>query len=180
MAGWHHWLDGHHSMDSSLDESEWTPGVGDGQGGLACWDSCARKESDTTERLIWSDHIIEYVPRSEIVGSCNSSHFLRNLYTDFYMVIPICCCCSVTSHVQLFATPCTAACQALLSKLCPGICSNSCPLCQWCYLTMSSSASIFFCLQSFPGSESLQYSHLQCRRVLFSPYSCQHLCSIFW
>ena len=29
MAGWHHWLDGH--------ESEWTPGVGDGQRGLACW-----------------------------------------------------------------------------------------------------------------------------------------------
>ena len=27
MAGWHRWLDGF--------ESEWTPGVGDGQGGLA-------------------------------------------------------------------------------------------------------------------------------------------------
>ena len=47
LAGWHHWLDGH--------ESEWTPGVGDGQGGLACCDSRGRKESDTTERLIWSD-----------------------------------------------------------------------------------------------------------------------------
>ena len=32
-----------------------TPGVGDGQGGLACCDSWGRKESDTTERLIWSD-----------------------------------------------------------------------------------------------------------------------------
>ena len=30
MAGWHHWLNGR--------ESEWTPGVGDGQGGLACCD----------------------------------------------------------------------------------------------------------------------------------------------
>ena len=49
MAGWHHWLDGH--------ESEWTPGVGAGQGGLACCDSWGRKESDTTERLIWSDLI---------------------------------------------------------------------------------------------------------------------------
>ena len=47
MAGWHHWLDGH--------ESEWTPGVGDGQGGLACCGSWGRKESDTTEWLIWSD-----------------------------------------------------------------------------------------------------------------------------
>ena len=49
MAGWHHWLDG--------PESEWTPGVGDGPEGLACCDSWGRKESDTTERLIWSDLI---------------------------------------------------------------------------------------------------------------------------
>ena len=47
MAGWHHRLNGH--------ESGWTPGVGDGQGGLACCNSWGRKESDTTERLIWSD-----------------------------------------------------------------------------------------------------------------------------
>ena len=47
MAGWHHWLDGR--------ESQWTPGVGDGQGGLACCNSWGRKESDTTERLLWSD-----------------------------------------------------------------------------------------------------------------------------
>ena len=49
MAGWHHWLDGH--------ESEWTLGVGDGQGGLACCNSWGRKESDTTEQLVWSDLI---------------------------------------------------------------------------------------------------------------------------
>ena len=47
MAGWHHWLDGH--------ESEWTPGVGDGQGGLACCDSWDRKELDMTERLNWTE-----------------------------------------------------------------------------------------------------------------------------
>ena len=47
MAGWHHRLDGH--------ESEWTPGVGDGQGGLACCDSWGPKESDTTERLNWTE-----------------------------------------------------------------------------------------------------------------------------
>ena len=40
------WLDG--ITDS---ESEWTPVVGDGQGGLACCDSWSRKESDTTEQL---------------------------------------------------------------------------------------------------------------------------------
>ena len=36
MAGWHHWLDGC--------ESQWTPGVGDGQGGLVCCDSWGCKE----------------------------------------------------------------------------------------------------------------------------------------
>ena len=47
MAGWHHRLDEH--------EFEWTLGVGDGQGGLACCNSWDRKESDTTERLNWTD-----------------------------------------------------------------------------------------------------------------------------
>ena len=47
MAGWHHWLDGR--------ESGWTPGVGDGQGGLACCSSWGRKESDTTELLNWTE-----------------------------------------------------------------------------------------------------------------------------
>ena len=36
-------------------ESEWTPGVGDGQEGLACCGSWGRKESDTTERLNWTE-----------------------------------------------------------------------------------------------------------------------------
>ena len=48
MAGWHHGLDGH--------ESEWTPGDSDGQGGLACCDSWGHKESDTIERLNWTEH----------------------------------------------------------------------------------------------------------------------------
>ena len=47
MAGWHHWLDGR--------ESEWTLGVGDGQGGLVCCDSWGRKQSDMTERLNWTE-----------------------------------------------------------------------------------------------------------------------------
>ena len=51
MAGWHHWLDGH--------EFEWTPGIGDGQGGLVCCDSWGRKESDTTEQLNWTEMICD-------------------------------------------------------------------------------------------------------------------------
>ena len=47
MAGRHHRLDAH--------EFGWTPGVGDGQGGLACCDPWGHKESDTTERLNWTE-----------------------------------------------------------------------------------------------------------------------------
>ena len=47
MAGWLHGLDER--------ESEWTPGDGDEQGGLACCDSLGHKESDMTERLNWAE-----------------------------------------------------------------------------------------------------------------------------
>ena len=47
MAGWHHGLNGR--------EFEWTSGVGDGQGGLACCNSWVRKELDVTERLNWTE-----------------------------------------------------------------------------------------------------------------------------
>ena len=47
MVGWHHRLNGH--------EFGWTPGVGDGQGGLVCCNSWGRKESDMTERLNWTE-----------------------------------------------------------------------------------------------------------------------------
>ena len=40
-----------------LYESEWTLGVGDGQGGLACCNSWGRKELGTTEWLKWTEHI---------------------------------------------------------------------------------------------------------------------------
>ena len=51
MAWWHHWIDGH--------ESEWTLGVGDGQGRLAWCSPWSRKESDTTERLSWTEQTIK-------------------------------------------------------------------------------------------------------------------------
>ena len=46
-AGWHHRLNGH--------GFGWTLGVGDGQRGLTCWGSWGCKESDTTERLNWTE-----------------------------------------------------------------------------------------------------------------------------
>ena len=47
MVGWHHWLGGH--------EFERAPGVGEGQGSLACCSPCGCKESDMTERLNWTE-----------------------------------------------------------------------------------------------------------------------------
>ena len=48
MAGWHHWLDGH--------ESEWTLGIGDGPGGLACCNSwCRRVGHGWVTELNWTE-----------------------------------------------------------------------------------------------------------------------------
>ena len=79
-----------------------------------------------------------------------------------------CCCFQSLSHVQLFVSSWTAACQASLS---PKVCSNSCPLSQWYYLTISSSAAPFsFCLPSFSG------------RILFvcNSFSPSHLLFCRW
>ena len=47
IVGWHHRLDGH--------GFGWTPEVVHGQGGLACWGSWGRKESDRTGWLNWTE-----------------------------------------------------------------------------------------------------------------------------
>ena len=47
MVGWHYCLNGH--------EFGWTPGVGDGQGGLVCCSPWGRKESDSTLQLNWTE-----------------------------------------------------------------------------------------------------------------------------
>ena len=45
IVEWHHWLN----------EFEQIPGVGGGQGGLACCSPWDHKESDTTEQLNWTE-----------------------------------------------------------------------------------------------------------------------------
>ena len=79
MAGWHHWLDGH--------EFGWTLGVGDGQGGLACCDSWGCKESDTTERLNWTDQYLLKLSRwfqsETTVGGQWLAHQIVNTMTLF-------------------------------------------------------------------------------------------------
>ena len=69
MVGWHHRLNGH--------EFRWTPGVGDGQGGLACCNSWGHKESDTTEWLNWTDN-----PKNSLCFA--DSSFLLLYFSYFY------------------------------------------------------------------------------------------------
>ena len=68
IVGWHHRLKGH--------GFGWTPGIGDGHGGLACCSPWSCKESDTTERLNWTE-LIDQWKRSEsserIVSSTNNA-----------------------------------------------------------------------------------------------------------
>ena len=66
MDGWHHWLNGH--------EFEWTPEIGDEQGGLACCDSWGRKELDTTEQLNWND----WTDWNLFLGSLGQVHYVQN------------------------------------------------------------------------------------------------------
>ena len=64
---WHQRLDGH--------EFEWTPGLGDGQGGLVCCDSWGRKELDTTERLNWTE--------SQIMTTAKKRGKLKHIKSHF-------------------------------------------------------------------------------------------------
>ena len=74
MAGWHYRLNGHWFG--------WTLGVGDAQGGLAWCGSWCRKESDTTERLNWTEQIICF-----FIFSISSWFSLGRLY--FYKNVSI-------------------------------------------------------------------------------------------
>ena len=51
MVGQHRWLSEQHGFG-------WTPGVGDGQGGLACCGSWGRKELDSTKWLNWTEFLL--------------------------------------------------------------------------------------------------------------------------
>ena len=74
-------------------------------------------------------------------------------------VFPVCMsmptCCSVLSRVWLFATPMDCSTSLLCPLLSPRVCSKSCPLSQWYYLSISSSDAPFsFSLSQVFSNES--------------------------
>ena len=68
MVRWHHWLYGH--------EFEQAPGIGDGQGSLACCSPWGHKELDRTEQLNWTDLGVTWPSHSPAVlfPSCKRSY----------------------------------------------------------------------------------------------------------
>ena len=66
MVGWHHQLNGH--------EFKQAPGDGDGQGSLACCSPWGCRESDTTERLNWTE-LIPYLHSQTFFLTCCLSPF---------------------------------------------------------------------------------------------------------
>ena len=120
---WHHWLDGH--------EFGQAPGIGDRQGSLVCCSSWGCKESDTTERLNWTESLWVGIPEScfpcELCFGIKRS-ILSPFTITVCLSIPFCCQFHIAfegyvqfgsiqslSRVWLFATPWTAAHQASLS-----------------------------------------------------------------
>ena len=100
MAGWHHLLCGR--------ESEWTLGVGDGQGGLVCCNLWGPKELDTTEPLNWTDITTIYPAWGHVSPSWvppNKSCYLKiyimgvGLVRSFYCSNPIILKCKLWEWV---------------------------------------------------------------------------------
>ena len=84
------------------------------------------------------------------IRTCRNRSCDTKYHKEYYVIIV-----QLLSCVGLFMTPWTATIRFLCIPLPPGVCSNTCPLSQWWYLTISSSAApISFLFQSFPGSQS--------------------------
>ena len=76
MVGWHHQLNGH-EFGSTL-------GVGDGQGGLVCSSPWDHKESDTTERLNWTELMERSFPTVHLV--LKKKHYLPLILCSCYLI----------------------------------------------------------------------------------------------
>ena len=96
-------------------------------------------------RMVNREYLLPY-PLKQIHVLC------RHIVCTKYVIKT---CCSVTKLCPTLQCHGLQHAMLLCPSLSPGVCLNSHPLNQWCYLTISSSAALFsFCLQSFQTSES--------------------------
>ena len=82
---------GHHQLDGH--EFEWSLGVGDGQGGLACCNSWGCKESDTTEQLNWT----ELNTNTELISISPTHVFVMEPISSVSLF-----CLSINTHTHIF------------------------------------------------------------------------------
>ena len=116
MVGWHHRLNGHTAAKSLQScpnghEIGWTPGVGDGLGGLACCGSWGRKELDTTEQLNRTevDPTILFSRKFGIMGLYFSNTWQILKYVLHKTIleksagrkVTFYCCCSILNSYEL-------------------------------------------------------------------------------
>ena len=87
IVGWHHWLDRH--------EFEQAPGVGDGQGSLACCSPWGCKESNSTERLNWTEETMGW--RRECMERCLQTLLLETWGVWLW--------CGINNLTSLFPLP---------------------------------------------------------------------------
>ena len=112
-------------------ESEQTQEDTDGQGSLACCSPWGCKESDMTEQLN-NSNLILYHHSPEVSGSPGMCLPIAlpspALVRAYYVVLAVVALAQSLSHVRLFVTPWTAACQASCPSPTPRAYSNSCAL----------------------------------------------------
>ena len=126
------------------------------------WEDPLEKEMATHSsilalRIPWRDEPGRLRPRSH--KESDTTELLHFHFQDFCFTVGM--FLLLFSCVQLFATPWTVACQLPCPSPTLTVCSNSCPLSQWCHPTISSSVDPFSSrLQSFPASGSFLMSWL--------------------
>ena len=113
---------------------------------IDCWNYIMERYRDSWLIASWWDVNFVYNKKKKI------------LVSQYGNVLLLLCLWVVSNSLQLLELQHT---RLLCLPLPPRVCSNSCPLSWWCYLTISSSAVLFsFCLQSFPEVGSFPMSWL--------------------
>ena len=112
MVGWHHLLDGH--------GCGWTPGVGDGQGGLVCCGSWGRKELDTTEWLNWTDSVFFFFLFSVWIEKrkgreCMKSEYLQ--HPKILLLFTVCHNWNLSVSYNIWKE------KVLVAQFCPTLCN---------------------------------------------------------